>query len=229
MLEAILIGVLSALTLAFAFLYRKRIDETQREYSQARTVIEDIVMSFNRQLKASEDRVEASARKINALSSSDDLLAKRLEKWERKVRAIAKSQESPSEWETLVTRVDTLETALGSTKNALLQKISELGKQRHERKAPAANIESAIPIKREDALAPLTDTELRVLELLAVEGGKTSPEIKERIKLSREHSARLMKKLYEAGYLERSASRIPFTYSLKEEMLNILRRPEQKS
>jgi DNA-binding MarR family transcriptional regulator len=229
MLEAILIGVLSAFTLAFAFLYRKRISETQREYSQARTIIEDIVVSFNRQLKASEDRFEASARKINALSSSDDLLAQRVEKWERKVRAIAESQESSSEWEPLVTRVNALETKLGSTKNALLQKISELGKQRQERKAPAVSIESAIPIKREDALAPLTVTELRVLELLAAEGGKTSPEIKERIKLSREHSARLMKKLYEAGYLERSASRIPFTYSLKEEMLNILRRPEQKS
>lgn len=228
MFEAILIGALSAFTLAFAVLYRKRISEAQREYSQARTIIEDIIVSFNRQLRAHEDQFEASASKISSLSGDDALLAQRVSKWEGRVRALA---ESSSRWEALVTRVDALESDLGATKSSLLQKISELGKrQKQERIAPTAvSIESAIPIKREDALAPLTETELKVLELLAIEGGKTSPEIKETIKLSREHSARLMKKLYQAGYLERNSSRIPFTYSLKEEMRKILRRPEQKS
>ncbi len=228
MLEAILIGALSAFTLAFALLYRKRISEAQKEYSQARTIIEDIIVSFNRQLRAHEDQFEASASKISGLSGNDALLAQRVSKWEGRVRALA---ESSSRWEALVTRVDALESDLGATKSSLMHKISELGKrQKQERIAPTAvSIESAIPIKREDALAPLTETELKVLELLAVEGGKTSPEIKETIKLSREHSARLMKKLYQAGYLERNSSRIPFTYSLKEEMRKILRRPEQKS
>ena len=50
-------------------------------------------------------------------------------------------------------------------------------------------------------MAALTDTEITVLEMLSKEGPKTAPEIKERVQLSREHTARLMKKLYEEGYL----------------------------
>jgi DNA-binding IclR family transcriptional regulator len=64
------------------------------------------------------------------------------------------------------------------------------------------------------------------LEMLAAEGAKTAPEIKERVQLSREHTARLMKKLYEEGYLERETNKIPFKYSVKKEMENLLKKPE---
>jgi DNA-binding MarR family transcriptional regulator len=94
---------------------------------------------------------------------------------------------------------------------------------------PEAKIEAVIPIKREKVLAPLTETELSVLEMLSVEGPKTAPEIKEKIKLSREHTARLMKKLYESGYLERETGKIPFKYSVKKEMEKLLRKTESET
>jgi len=84
-----------------------------------------------------------------------------------------------------------------------------------------------IPIKRDKALAALTDTEIIVLELLSKEGAKTAPEIKERVSLSREHTARLMKKLYEEGYLEREIGKIPFKYSIKKEMENLMQKVER--
>jgi len=84
-----------------------------------------------------------------------------------------------------------------------------------------------IPIKRDKALAALTETEIAVLEMLSREGAKTAPEIKERVHLSREHTARLMKKLYEEGYLEREAGKIPFRYSIKKEMEALLQRVEK--
>jgi DNA-binding MarR family transcriptional regulator len=65
-----------------------------------------------------------------------------------------------------------------------------------------------------------------VLEMLTSEGSKTAPEIKDRIRLSREHTARLMKKLYEKGYLERETGKIPFRYSVKKEMKKFLRKTE---
>jgi DNA-binding Lrp family transcriptional regulator len=67
-----------------------------------------------------------------------------------------------------------------------------------------------------------------VLEMLSAEGSKTAPEIKDRVKLSREHTARLMKKLYEKGYLERETGKIPFRYSVKTEMKNFLNKAESK-
>jgi len=83
-----------------------------------------------------------------------------------------------------------------------------------------------IPIKRDKALAALTDTEIQVLEMLSKEGSKTAPEIKEHVQLSREHTARLMKKLYEDGYLEREANKLPFRYSIKKEMEALLQKVE---
>jgi DNA-binding MarR family transcriptional regulator len=92
--------------------------------------------------------------------------------------------------------------------------------------APEINNEPVILIKRDKALAALTDTEIAVLEMLSSEGPKTAPEIKDRVQLSREHTARLMKKLYEEGYLEREVSKIPFKYSIKTEMEKLLKKTE---
>ena len=75
-------------------------------------------------------------------------------------------------------------------------------------------------------MSQLTDTEVSVLEMIATEGSKTAPQIKERVKLSREHTARLMKKLYEGGYLERETAKIPFKYSVKKEMEKFLKKTE---
>jgi DNA-binding MarR family transcriptional regulator len=86
--------------------------------------------------------------------------------------------------------------------------------------------EAVMPIKRDKAMAALTDTEIEVLEMLSSEGPKTAPEIKDRVKLSREHTARLMKKLYEEGYLEREVGKIPFRYSIKKEMEKLLKKTE---
>jgi DNA-binding MarR family transcriptional regulator len=61
-----------------------------------------------------------------------------------------------------------------------------------------------------------TPTELQVLTMLANEGPKSAPEIGQAVGRSREHTARLMKKLYEEGYIRRDQTRIPFRYSLVE-------------
>jgi phage shock protein A len=111
----------------------------------------------------------------------------------------------------------------------LHKKITSLEEKTKRLAMPEANIEAAIPIKQEKALASLTPTELSVLEILANEGNKTAPEIKARVNLTREHTARLMKKLYEEGYLERTTGKIPFAYRIKEEMHKILKKPEVKT
>src|SRR6266704_5154191 len=65
-------------------------------------------------------------------------------------------------------------------------------------------------------LSTTTPTELQVLTTLANEGPKSAPEIGRVVGRSREHTARLMKKLYEEGYIRRDQTRIPFRYSLVE-------------
>lgn len=63
-----------------------------------------------------------------------------------------------------------------------------------------------------------TPTELQVLTLLAAEGPKSAPEIGRVVGRSREHTARLMKKLYDEGYIRRDQTRIPFRYSVVDRL-----------
>jgi chromosome segregation ATPase len=234
MLETIaLAGLMAALTVAVAVVYSRRIEQARREYVKAKNAVDDIVLSFNRQLRAQEEKLGVTARKVEALSSRDELLAEKLEAQKGDLKSLAEKTETlPGAMRDAVVRIASAESKLNeflSLKETLDQKIVDLDKKRFRLRESDARVESAIPIRRDKALAQLTETELLVLELLASEGEKTAPEIKERVKLSREHTARLMKKLYEKGYLERSSARIPFTYRLKEEMQKFLKKPEQKT
>ncbi len=73
-----------------------------------------------------------------------------------------------------------------------------------------------------------TPTELQVLTLLMSEGPKSAPEIGRAIGRSREHTARLMKKLHEEGYVRRDQTRIPFRYSAVDRLKQVVKKPETK-
>jgi biotin operon repressor len=60
-----------------------------------------------------------------------------------------------------------------------------------------------------------TETETKVLRLLA-EGPKSSAEIKERVGRSREHTARLMKALFDRGLVVRNDRNKPYVYEITE-------------
>jgi DNA-binding MarR family transcriptional regulator len=234
MLEAVVFtGLLSALTVVVAVMYSRRIGQARREYLKAKSAVDDIVLSFNRQLRSLEEQLGVTVQKVETLSSRNELLADKLETQKEGLKALTEKAETlPSVMRDALVRIDSAEdklNGLASLKESIDQKIADLEKRRVRLREPDARIESAIPIRRDRALAQLTGTELLVLELLTTEGEKTAPEIREKVKLSREHTARLMKKLYEKGYLERSSDKIPFTYRLKEEMQKLLKKPEAKS
>jgi hypothetical protein len=221
----------SVFTSAFAFFYIRRISDANAKYNEARGVIDEIIISFNKQLDRQETKIEAVKKRTTVLSNRDVDFDERLSKLRQELEGLIEKRKSLPVLDSTMARMDALEKKVKEadlSRNAILQKLSEIEAQGFSQE-PEVKIESAIPIKREKALAPLTETELAVLEILATEGEKTAPQIKMSIKLSREHTARLMKKLYADGYLERSARKVPFTYRLKEEMRKILRKPEQKS
>jgi predicted transcriptional regulator len=230
----ILVGVLLAVTVGAAIKYYKQLRRVQREYEKAQQVVEDIVLSFNRQIKQEADKLELVAYKIEAVSSKSDKALRKAEEVDKKLLPLEdKIGVTVEDREKLLMRLDEVDKKVRDTvvsQEALTAKISTMEEQAQQFSMfPEAKIEAVIPIKREKVLAPLTETELSVLEMLSLEGPKTAPEIKGKIKLSREHTARLMKKLYESGYLERETSKIPFKYSVKKEMEKLLRKTESET
>jgi DNA-binding MarR family transcriptional regulator len=73
-----------------------------------------------------------------------------------------------------------------------------------------------------DLLSSLTPTERQTVEILIHEGAKGAPELGRRMRKSREHMARLMKKLYMEGYVDRESNYAPFRYKLSEKVRQIL-------
>jgi DNA-binding Lrp family transcriptional regulator len=227
----VLVGVLLSVTIAVAVEYYRQLHRARHEYEKAKDAVGDIVLSINRQFKQEADKLELVAYKVESVSSKSEYAAKKGEELNKKFLDLDGNvtvlTESGKATENRMEEISQKMRNVTTSQEALVAKLSTIEEQtRQFSTVPEANIEAVIPIKREKALAPLTETELSVLEMLALEGSKTAPEIKEKIRLSREHTARLMKKLYEGGYLERDTGKIPFKYHVKEEMSKLLRKVE---
>ena len=200
------------------------------------------MLSFNRELKRKADRLDVIGFKVEGSSAKADAGLKKIDNVEKRIIPL---QEQLDDINSMISQNEQTNTNLLSEiaglnlkikdietiHETLRAKISGIEEQIHEIQLnpPKSTIEppmAVIPIKRDKAMAALTDTEISVLEMLSGEGAKTAPEIKEKIHLSREHTARLMKKLYEEGYLEREANKIPFRYSIKKEMEKLMQKAD---
>jgi DNA-binding MarR family transcriptional regulator len=218
------------ITLAAFILYYRRIQSVYEEYERAKSLVSDVVISVNKDLQRQGEKIVSVSGKAETLLSENQRILSKLKENDGRFAKLESDITSFSEMEpklsTQIKEVDKRVEVIVTAQKKIEQQIAESEKMRRSRIATQAEakIEAAIPIRREKALAPLTPTELGVLEVLANEGKKTAPEIRSKTNLTREHTARLMKKLYEDGYLERDTGKIPFAYSLKEEMRKILRK-----
>jgi archaellum component FlaC len=198
------------------------------------------VLSFNRELKREADKLDLIAFKVEGNSAKADTslnkidnVEKRIKPFEEQIGVITQtiSQTTSKNNTNFLSGLTNLELKIKdieTTQETLRVKIT--GFEEQIQKITVAPLESrndpVIMLKRDKAMAALTDTEISVLEMLSNEGAKTAPAIKEKVHLSREHTARLMKKLYEEGYLEREAGKIPFRYTIKKEMANLMQKAE---
>lgn len=243
----VLVTVLFGATAYAASEYYKQLKRAQKEYEKARDFVEDIVLSFNRELKREAERIEQVDYKIEGASSRADSGLRKIDTIEARVApmesqinqlnadidAINDVMSKNVEALQKLTTADPKMQELEASQETLKSKLAELEQQLQRiavspETAPTEQLmpTPVIPIKRDKAISALTDTEIIVLEFLTAEGPKTAPEIKEKVQLSREHTARLMKKLYEEGYLERETGKLPFKYSVKKEMETFLKKPE---
>lgn len=226
--SVLLFGTISAL-----FLYYRRIVSLRQEYDEAKGFVDDIVVSVDSQFRRQRDRVLFVAQKIEDTVLENKKVVEKVEEYDDRLTDLSKQMvDIPQIEEKFSGQIQEMRNEVEDIKeaqNKVLTKLVEIEKIKREVPAPEVKIEAAIPIKREKVLEPLTETELMVLETIGKEGEKTAPEIREKIGLTREHTARLMKKLYKDGYLERDTHKMPYIYRLKEEMKKILKRRETSS
>lgn len=223
--SVLLFGTVSAL-----FLYYRRIMTLRQEYDRAKGIVDDIVVSVNNQFSRQKDRVLFIAQKMENALLENIKVEKKVEEYEGRLTDLTKMMvDVPYIEKKFSGQLEEMGNEIAGIKEAqdkVMKKLVEIEKIKERVYVPEVKIEAAIPIKKDKALARLTQTELLVLETINKEGEKTAPEIQEKISLTREHTARLMKKLYKDGYMERDTHRMPYVYRLKLEMQKILKKRE---
>ena len=226
-------SVLLLVTGVAVVLYYRRLKTLRHEYERARGVVEDIVVGVDTQFRRQKDMFLFVAQKAEAVGLENKQVVKKVEECEGRLTDLSKVMgDVPQIEDRFSGQLKEMRSEFEGIKeaqNEMMKKLGEIEKIKQEVYVPDVKIEAAIPIKREKALEPLTETELMVLETIGKEGEKTAPEIREKIGLTREHTARLMKKLYKDGYMERDTHKMPYVYRLKEEMQKILKRREAKA
>ena len=223
--SVLLFGTVSAL-----FLYYRRILALRQEYYSAKGVVDDIVVGVDSEFRRQKDRVLFVAQKIENVSLENKKVAEKVDAYDGRLTDLTRLMaDVPHVEEKVSGQLKEMRNEVEAIKDAqdrVMKKLVEIEKIKQRAPVPEVKIEAAIPIRKEKALEPLTETELMVLETIGREGEKTAPEIREKIGLTREHTARLMKKLYKDGYMERDTHKMPYMYRLKAEMEKILKKRE---
>lgn len=113
-------------------------------------------------------------------------------------------------------KMDVLETSLERQKSQERTPFSEnsmlpgrIGRDQGASEHPVASQTSQVHVI--DSLDPTANQILTFL----VAGSRTPHEIQEHIGRSREHTARLMKRLFEQGFVDRNETKRPFVYRIK--------------
>ena len=193
-----------------SYIVYQRVVMAQEEYENSKDAVRNISSGFTRQVKRMEselDRIESEA--LQAKYMANEAMNSGQGTGDATLKGLEKVKE-------LSDRVDTIETSIESMRGDL-QKIAS-----QPRIVQQVPVNAPIPVEGDNILQQITGTELEVLKMIVDLGEGTVPEIKDVIAKTREHTARLLKKLYEKGYIDRNTSSMPYRYSIRKEIRELI-------
>ena len=209
---------LFTVTIAASFIYYKRIQQAHAEYENSKDVVRSITSEFSRQLKkvagsilaAEKDAADAQFAAADALRTSAEA-----------VEVVKDNSEKVSE---LSVKMDETDKTIAS----LREEMQSLARRRPV-VAVQPSVEGAIPMRQDAVLDQLTPTELGVLMLIEDMGEASGPAIREKVNKTREHTARLLKKLYDSGFIDRNTSGMPYRYSVRKEIKELIQQQKENA
>jgi len=190
-----------------------------RSFQQSRQAVVESASLLTVIVDALTSRIQRSESALINLRSDLATVARRGDTIEREQRQFHTSYEQ---------MMRQLQDALSNEKKLITDleqlrlKISDVTQVKQTIDGLPSRENFAAALSEGDILASLTPTERITLEILRVEGSKGAPELGKRLKKSREHTSRLMKKLYMEGYVKRESNHTPFRYKLNDEVRSAL-------
>lgn len=214
-----LVFVFVLITIFFSYLYYNKIKYATKEYDASKEIIRAIVLNFKSKLNKSNKKIDDVVFNIEGIQSVIHKLEKEYHLLNNKANILTKKlttfyKINKTITNTIISNKKRI-NELTATKNALNKKIEVIKTKYHDYlNKPDL---SKKPIKK-PTLINITNTEKKIINTLLSEGSKTAPEIEKIIEKTREHTSRLMKKLWVEGYIERETHVIPFIYRPTKEL-----------
>ena len=212
-------AALLLVTIVASIIFYRKIQEATSEYEGAKESVRNITFGFTRQVNRLQQDI---LKNENETAQAKIVASEALRNSGEAKEATLKGLEAVK---SLQIRVDSAESDVESIRKEL-QKLALAPKQRV---VVRQDVMAPIPVQQGNILSQLTETELTALKKIAELGEGTVPEIKTHISTTREHTARMLKKLYESGFVDRSTNAMPYRYSIRKEIRDIIQQqPDQK-
>ena len=198
----------------------RRFDISRMSYREARQMLSAMVGSLSRRIEQNEALTRELSEQLQILSASQGRLSVEGENADKE-RLLGFMQDWMGNVKRVIEKVDGLQKNLRSVEQEVQEMRGRVNQLSVRGKVAADTPETPVGVVTEDTLAKLSPTERGVLELLAG-GARAAPEIGRLVTKSREHTARLMKSLFEQGFVEREANRQPYEYRLNDKVREVL-------
>ena len=199
--------------------YYDKIINVKKEYDVAKQLVRNIVLTFRKRINNHNNKVDSLIYDVEELQSSIEKRKKQENYVQEKINNLIENMISVfSINNKLVENLIVINKKIDELKasdEVLFNTIESFKKeQRESLHKPILNL----PHDQRTSFIKLTNTEKQIIQILLSEGAKTAPNIMEEIDKTREHTSRLMKKLWQEGYIERDTNSIPFIYRPTKEL-----------
>ena len=224
----IICGIIFLLTgVAFHYLrlYRNKLVLVEKEYQNAKNIIRNIVITLKNRQEDHQNKIDDILYNMEELTSRIELLDSSIEDQNKKILSVDDGIKTALMANAKVSqRVFDTDDAFRS--NVISRKEPSEALPSIQKKGAILRQEVTTPLQspiwNESVLDGLTDTEKQILTILVKEGEKTAPEIEKIIDKTREHTSRLMKKLFREGYVNRNTHKIPYVYTANNNLIEII-------
>lgn len=200
----------------------RRFDISRMSYREAREMLSAMVGSLSRRIEQNQVLTRELSEQLQILSANHSRLSVEGENADKE-RLLGFMQDWMGNVKRVIEKVDGLQKNLRSVEREVQEMRGRVNQMSVPGKRAADALETPVGVVTEETLAKLSPTERGVLELLAG-GARAAPEIGRLVTKSREHTARLMKSLFEQGFVEREANRQPYEYRLNDKVREVLAR-----
>ncbi len=194
----------------------RKLDISRMSYREARQLLSAIVASLSTRIQRNEVAVKEISEQVQMLTAKQARPVADVGTSDKE-RLLGYMQEWIGNVRRFVDKVETLQKNLKRVQEEFEELRVHVDRMTRSQQIGQGVDSAPVGVVTEHTLEKLTPTERKVLEML-VSGPRAAPEIGRLMTKSREHTARLMKSLFEQGFVERETERQPYEYRLSEKV-----------